>query len=81
MDPCSREVSLSQNWGSICRKTEFRHSLKIGEGLFESGKIDPVSKPRVMDGGYETSNVNGTAEMVRMIQAMRAFQTHVQVMK
>lgn len=54
---------------------------KIGEGLFQSGKIDPVAKPRVMDGGYETSNVNGTAEMVRMIQAMRAFQTHVQVMK
>ncbi len=55
---------------------------KIGDGLFvPAGKISRVSAPRVMGSGYETSNVNGTEEMVRMIQAMRAFQSHMHVMK
>lgn len=55
---------------------------KQGDGLFEAkDSVRPVLSPRIMDGGYEGSNVNGTYEMVRMIEAMRSFETHLKALK
>ncbi len=55
---------------------------KVGDGLFEANdSVRPVSVPQIMEGGYEGSNVNGTFEMVRMIEAMRSFETHLKALK
>ncbi|MHB1925727.1 MAG: flagellar hook-basal body protein [Leptospirillum sp.] len=55
---------------------------KIGDGLFQpNGKTRPVGEADVLEGGYEGSNVNGTFEMVRMIEAMRSFETHLKALR
>ena len=55
---------------------------KSGDGLFQSkGKTRPVGEVDVLEGGYEGSNVNGTFEMVRMIEAMRSFETHLKALR
>jgi flagellar basal body rod protein FlgG len=58
------------------------HLAKVGDGLFMGdGKIAPVADPDVLAGGFESSNVNGTFEMVRMIEAMRSFETHLKALQ
>ncbi|MCL4462126.1 MAG: flagellar hook-basal body protein [Nitrospirae bacterium] len=58
------------------------HLSKIGDGLFlPDGKTRPVDKPDILAGGFESSNVNGTFEMVRMIEAMRSFETHLKALQ
>lgn len=53
---------------------------KVGDGLFFSPEgIRPV-RARIKEGGLEGSNVQGTAEMVRMIQGMRTYQTDLQAL-
>lgn len=58
------------------------HLAKVGDGLFvANGKTRPADKPDVLAGGFESSNVSGTFEMVRMIEAMRSFETHLKALQ
>lgn len=55
---------------------------KIGDGLFvPAGRLKAAHSPRILSGGYEGSNVNGTFEMVRMVEAMRSFETHLKALR
>ncbi|EQD41967.1 flagellar basal-body rod protein FlgF, partial [mine drainage metagenome] len=53
---------------------------KLGDGLYFSPSGLRPAAAHVMEGGIETSNVQGTAEMVRMIEGMRTYQTDLQAL-
>ncbi len=68
--------------GLVTPENGLKGLSKFGDGLFvPEGRLKPVPSPRILDGGYEGSNVNGTFEMVRMVEAMRSFETHLKALK
>ncbi|MGE3627900.1 MAG: flagellar basal body rod C-terminal domain-containing protein, partial [Hyphomicrobiales bacterium] len=55
---------------------------KESETLFSSGTpATPVDNPHVVQGMVERSNVNGTLEMTRMIETLRAYTNATQALE
>ncbi len=55
--------------------------VKVGEGLFYSPDGTRPAVATVRRGGVEGSNVKSAAEMVRLIQGMRTYQTDLQALR
>jgi len=52
---------------------------KIGEGMYTSPAPGTPSTGTIMQGYLETSNVNAVTEMVRMIDALREFESYQKI--
>lgn len=54
---------------------------KVGDGLFSGDQGKTVTAPTVLAGAIEESNVNPLSEMVKMIQAMRTYESAQKVIQ
>lgn len=54
---------------------------KIGDSLFTGASTRPVTGYAVQQGVSEDSNVNSVQEMVKMLSAMRAYETNAKVIQ
>jgi flagellar basal-body rod protein FlgF len=81
-----RDGSISTNTGpkDVLRLVDFadpatlRH---VGENLFAGENPLPATGARVMQGTIEESNVNGVAEMTRLIEVTRAYEQVARLVK
>lgn len=55
--------------------------VKVGDSLFTGNLQNPAQGYRVIQGGVEGSNVSPVEEMVRLISALRAYETNAKVIQ
>ncbi len=83
--PQGAAVQIGEN-GSVFANGAPIAQLLIADGTltkdpngYFAGAAQPIPNPRVVAGALESSNVNLVREMVRMIELIRAYETHQKV--